>query len=132
MPRFASLSWRLAPALLLAACATPLERPLAGFTSSVIEVAPGAPYEKCVPLQTGERLLFSYQVDPPMSFAIRRKSGTATLSYLLRDGAREESGIFFVPESETYCLHWDSAAGDTPWPTLLRFTIQLKPAGDNP
>ncbi|MEO8133320.1 MAG: hypothetical protein ABI831_05030 [Betaproteobacteria bacterium] len=122
----------LASCLLMAACATPLDRPLTPYTSRVIEVAPGAPYEKCVPLQTGDRLLFSYQADPPMSFGILRRVGDATLSYILRDASREDSGIFFVAAAENYCLHWDPVATDTIWPTLLRFTIQLNQATDKP
>ena len=113
--------------LLIAACATALQRPVTPYTSPVIEVAPGAPYESCVPLQAGDRLLFSYQADPPMSFAIRRRQGVALLSYLVRDPGREDSGIFFVPEAANYCLYWAPPMADTTWPTLLRFTIQLNP-----
>ena len=117
--------------LLIGACATALERPVVPYTSGVIEVAPGAPYERCLTLQSGDRLLFSYQADPPMSFAVRRRTGDATLSYVLRDIGREDSGIFFVPETERYCLYWQPPSGDTEWPTLLRFTIRLnQPTGN--
>lgn len=122
----------IALCLLIAGCATPLERPLTPYTSAVIEVAPGAPYEKCLALRDGERLLFSYQADPPMSFAIRRRAGGATLSYVLRDLGREDSGIFFVPETESYCLYWQPASADSSWPTLLRYSIQLNRTVESP
>jgi hypothetical protein len=117
-----------AACLLLAACATKIERQALPFESPVIEVAPGAAYERCVRLEAGERLLFSYRVDPPMSFAIRRQSGNATLSFLLREKSREESGIFLVPETEDYCLHWAPDNTEATWPTLLRFDIRANPS----
>lgn len=119
----------LAGCLLFQACATPLPRPLVPFTSPVIEVAPGVPYESCLLLQAGERLLVNYQSDPPMAFSIRRRIGDATLSYLVREPGREDGGIFFVPETADYCLHWQPAPVDTIWPTLLRFTMQVNPGG---
>ena len=117
-----------ASCLLVGACATQIDRQALPFESPVIEVAPGAPYERCVRLEAGERLLFSYRADPPMSFAIRRQSGNATLSFLLREKSREDSGIFLAPETEDYCLHWDADNTEATWPTLLRFDMRLNPA----
>lgn len=118
----------LAAAILSAGCATKLERPVAPFESKVIEVAPNTWYESCVTLLAGDRFLFSYLADPPMAFAIRRRIGNSMVSYLVRDLAREEGGIFFVPESNDYCLHWTPAAAEVTWPTLLRYTIKLNEA----
>jgi hypothetical protein len=115
--------------LLLAACATRLERPVAPFESKVLELAPGAPYEACVNLEAGDRLLFSYKADPPMAFAILRHVGDATISYILRELSRDERGIFFVPLTEDYCLRWVPPPDDVPWPTLLRYNIHLNAAG---
>ena len=117
----------IACCLALTACATNLKRPLTPFESRVIEVAPSAPYETCVPLQEGERLFFSYKADPPMAFSIQRRTSGATLSYLVRDLSREETGVFFVPMTENYCLHWDPPAEEVSWPTLLRFNVHLNP-----
>jgi hypothetical protein len=123
-------AWMLiAPCLLLAACATRLERPIAPFESKVLELAPGAPFETCVHLLAGERLFFSYKADPPMAFSILRRAGGATLSYLLREPARDEDGVFFVSQTEDYCLRWVPLPDDVPWPTLLRFTAHLNPGG---
>ena len=118
----------LAPLLLVTACATPIERTRLPFESPSIEIAPGAPYERCVRVEAGDRLYFSYRVDPPMSFAIRRQSGTATVSFVVREASRDDSGIFFVPETQDYCLHWEPSIADAPWPTLLRFEIRLNTA----
>lgn len=117
----------IAPCLILAACAMRLERPVSPFESKVLELAPGAPYETCVPLLVGDRLFFTYKADPPMAFSILRRAGNATLSYVLRDLARDEGGIFFVPQTEDYCLRWVPPPDDVPWPTLLRFTVRLNP-----
>jgi len=114
-------------ALSVCACSTTIERESLPFASPVIEVAPAAPYERCVRLEAGERLLFSYRADPPMSFAIRRQSGTAMLSFLVRDASRDESGIFIVPETQDYCMHWTPADENVPWPTLLRFDLRINP-----
>ena len=111
--------------LLLAACAAQIERQALPFTSPVIEAAPGAPYGRCVKLEAGERLFFSYRADPPMSFAITRQSSTAIVSFVVRAASRDESGIFLVPESADYCLQWTPAASDVPWPTLLRFELRV-------
>jgi len=116
----------LAPCLLLA-CATPLERPVEPYASKVLELAPGAPFESCVPLLAGDRLLFSYKADPPLAFAIVRHDGPAMISYVLRELSRDEGGIFFVPQTENYCLRWTPPPDDVPWPTLLRFTIHVNP-----
>jgi hypothetical protein len=113
--------------LLLAACATQLDRPLAPYESKVLELAPGAGYETCVHLLTGERFFFSYKADPPMTFSILRRTKDATLSYVVRDPSRDESGIFFVPQTDDYCLRWVPPPDDVPWPTLLRFTVHLNP-----
>jgi hypothetical protein len=119
----------IASLLFVAACATtPIERARLPFESPTIEIAPGAPYERCVRLEEGDRLYFSYRVDPPMSFAIRRQSGTATVSFVVRDASRDDAGIFFVPETQDYCLHWEPSIADAPWPTLLRFEIRLNTA----
>jgi hypothetical protein len=104
---------------------TQIERQELPFTSPVIEVAPGAPYRRCVTLEAGERLFFSYRADPPMSFAVTRQSSTATVSFVVRELSRDESGIFLVPESADYCLQWAPAATDVPWPTLLRFELRV-------
>lgn len=122
-------AWRrlvaIAAAFVLAACAYTLDRPTEPFESEVIEVAPNAWYEACVALESGDKLLFSYVVDPPMSFALRRHFGESNISYVVRDFAREERGIFFVPESSDYCLHWTPPGTESPWPTLLRYSLRL-------
>jgi hypothetical protein len=117
----------VAASLIVGACATPIGRQALPFESPVIEVAPGAPYQRCVHLETGDRLFFKYSADPPMGFSIRRESGGAIVSFVLRDAAREESGIFAVPQSQDYCLHWTPVNADVPWPTLLRFELRLNP-----
>jgi hypothetical protein len=119
----------IALGLLVAACAARLERPLAPFESTVLELAPGVPYETCVHLLAGERLFFSYKADPPMAFSILRRAGDATLSYVLRELSRDEGGVFFVPQAEDYCLRWVPLSDDGPWPTLLRFNVRLNPGG---
>ena len=111
--------------LLTAACATRLDRPVEPFESKVIEVAPNAWYESCISLQAGDKLIFSYVSDPPMALSIRRHFGSADVSYIVRDLAREEGGIFFVPESQDYCLHWTPPGGEVSWPTLLRYRLRL-------
>ena len=122
-------SWRgLVPgaaALVLSACAYTLDRPTDPFESEVIEVAPNAWYEACVALEAGDKLMFSYVVDPPMSFALRREFGKSNVSYVIRDFAREERGIYFVPESAEYCLRWTPPGTESPWPTLLRYSLRL-------
>lgn len=119
----------LAPCLLLAACATRLERPIAPFESKVLDLAPGAPYDTCVHLLAGDRLFFSYKADPPLAFSIQRRVAGATLSYVLRELSRDEGGVFFVPQTEDYCLRWMPSPDEVPWPTLLRFKVQLNPGG---
>lgn len=113
---------------LIGGCATQLERQALPYKSPVIEVAPGAPYQRCVRLLAGEHLFFSYQVDPPMSFAIRRQSGATTLSFVLREAGREDSGVFLVAQTADYCVHWDAVNADAPWPSLLRFDLRVTPA----
>ena len=121
-------AWLLiAPCLILAACAIRLDRPVAPFESKVLELAPGATYETCVPLLAGDRLFFTYKADPPMAFSILRRTGNATISYLLREFARDEGGVFFAPRTEEYCLHWVPPPDEVPWPTLLRFNVRLSP-----
>ena len=102
-----------------------MERPVEPFASETIEVAPNAFYESCVALEAGDRLLFSYLSDPPMTFSIRRHIGNAEVSYLVRDRAREDGGIFFVHESQEYCLHWAPSPVEVSWPTLLKYSIRL-------
>lgn len=119
-------------AALLGGCAVTLERPVEPFQSKTIEVAPNAWYESCVTLAKGDRLLYSYTADPPVTLTIRRHIGNADVSYIVRDRAREDSGIFFVAESADYCLHWQPRiAEDVTWPTLLKYSIRLNnsPAG---
>ena len=111
--------------VLVAGCATAIERDALPFASPVIEVAPGAPYQRCIRLEAGERLFFSYRADPPMSFAIQRQSSSATVSFVVREASRDESGIFLVPQGADYCLHWMPVNVDVPWPTLLRFDLRL-------
>lgn len=120
----------LAIAGLVGGCAMTMERPVEPFQSETIEIAPNAFYESCVTLEAGDRLLFSYLADPPMAFSIRRYSDNASVSYVMRDLSRDESGIFFVPESHEYCLHWTPPPGEVSWPTLLKYNFRLlnKPA----
>lgn len=111
--------------LLAAGCASRLERPVEPFASKVIEVAPSAPYETCVHLLSGDRFFFSYKADPPLAFSILRRTAGATISYLLRELSRDESGVFLVPQSEDYCLVWTPPPEEVTWPTLLRYSIRL-------
>lgn len=115
----------LAAVLWSAGCATNLERPVEPFESEVIEVAPNAWYQACLPLLAGDRLLFSYVADPPMAFAIQEQTDDATISYIMRDLAREEGGIFFVPRDQDYCLRWTPSPVEVEWPTLLRYSVRL-------
>jgi hypothetical protein len=114
--------------LTLAACATGVQREQLPFESPVIEVAPGAPYERCVHLVAGDRLYFHYRADPPMGFAIRHRTADAVLSYVVRDPSREDAGVFAVAESNDYCLRWQPVASDAPWATLLRYEMRLTQA----
>ena len=123
--RLARIAAASLPLLIAAACATQIERQALPFESPVIEVAPGAPYQRCVRLEAGERLFFSYRADPPMGFSIRRESGGAIVSFLLREPSRDESGTFSVAETQDYCLHWVPVNTEVPWPTLLRFELRL-------
>ena len=112
-------------ALVIAGCATTVDRTQLPFQSPVIEVAPGAAYERCVRLASGDHLYFHYRCDPPMSFAIRRRTSDAILSYVVRDASREDAGVFPAPEEKDYCLRWEPGAPDAPWPSLLRYEIRL-------
>ena len=60
-----------------------------------------------------------------MAFSIRRHIGSSNVSYIVRDLAREEGGIFFVPETQDYCLHWTPSPVEVTWPTLLRYDVRL-------
>ena len=111
--------------LALLGCATPITREQLPFESPIIELAPGAPYERCIRLTAGDRLYFNYRVDPPMSFALRRDEESAVVAYVVRDSSREDAGLFVVPESKHYCLRWDPVDRNAPWPTLLRFELRL-------
>ena len=82
-----SFAAAIAVACLATGCAMTMERPVEPFASETIEVAPNAFYESCVALEAGDRLLFSYLSDPPMTFSIRRHIGNAEVSYLVRDRA---------------------------------------------
>ena len=112
-------------ALLITGCATEIERSALPFASPVIEVAPGVPYQRCIRLEAGERLFFSYRADPPMSFTIQQQSGSAIVSFVVREPSRDEFGIFLVPRGDEYCLHWMPVNVDVPWPTLLRFELRV-------
>ncbi|MEP7083365.1 MAG: hypothetical protein ABI854_01410 [Betaproteobacteria bacterium] len=111
--------------LMIAGCASRLERPVNPFESKIIEVAPSAPYETCVPLLSGDRFFFTYKADPPMAFSIVRRTADTTVAYLVRELSRDESGVFFVPLTQDYCLVWSPPPEEVPWPTLLRYTVQL-------
>ena len=127
--RIARILALAAPCVLAGGCATHIERQSLPFASPVIELAPGAGYQRCVRLESGERLFFSYRADPPMSFAIRRQSDTAIVSFVLREPSRDESGVFVVPESLDYCLLWSPVNANAPWPTLLRFELRVGKGG---
>jgi hypothetical protein len=116
--------------LALLGCATPITRQQLPFESPVIEVAPGAPYERCIQLAAGDRLYFNYRADPPMSFALRRDEEAAVVAYVVRDAAREDAGLFSVPDGKKYCLHWEPLDRNVPWPTLLRFELRLTGTAD--
>ena len=117
----------ISTALLTGCATTVIERSALPFASPVIEVAPAAPYQRCLRLEAGERLFFSYRADPPMSFAIQRQSDSATVSFVVREASRDESGVFQVPQGADYCLRWTPVNTDVPWPTLLRFDLRANP-----
>ena len=110
----------------IAGCALTLERPVEPFQSDTIEVAPNAWFESCVFLDARDRLVYSYLSDPPTRFSIRRHIGNSDVSYVVRELAREDSGVFLVPETEEYCLRWTPVPSpEVTWPTLLRYSIRL-------
>ena len=116
--------------LALFGCATPITRDQLPFASPTIELAPGASYERCIRLSAGDRLYFNYRADPPMSFALRRDEEAAVVAYVVRDAAREDAGLFSVPESKQYCLRWEAIDRNAPWPTLLRYELRLTGTAD--
>jgi hypothetical protein len=104
---------RAGATLLLALCALPAagEETATDLRDvAAQELPPQATHEECVALAVGDRLLYRFTSNVPVTFGIQYRTGNADVAPISRDAVAEDAGVFAPALGETYCLQWSTGA----------------------
>ncbi|MEW6486657.1 MAG: hypothetical protein AB1578_01925 [Thermodesulfobacteriota bacterium] len=63
-------------------------------------------YERCIELNSGDSLRYSYEASGPVRFDIHFHSGEKTQYPVYRDGSLSGSGVFTARQKNEYCAYW--------------------------
>ena len=108
--------------MLLSGCATPnpVDAPkiVQGYAVASYQI-----HEECLGLQPGERVEYRFESTEPVDFNIHYHEGNAVVMPLVREGSREDAGVYSVRIAQSYCLMWEAgAAGAT-----IDYRIRVRP-----
>jgi hypothetical protein len=80
-------------------------------------------HEECVTLQPGDRVEYTFESDEPVAFNLHYREGSAVVMPVVRDGSREDAGVYVARIAHAYCLTWEAGpAGAT-----IDYRIRVKP-----
>ncbi|MDW7712131.1 MAG: hypothetical protein SCH98_16820 [Deferrisomatales bacterium] len=71
-----------------------------------IRLGPYETYERCIELNPGNSLRYSYEASAPLRFDIHFHAGEKTQYPVYRDGALSGSGVFTARQRNEYCVYW--------------------------
>jgi len=69
---------------------------------------PGKPHEKCVVLDTGQRLEYHFESAAKVNFNLHYNKGDAMYYPVKLDRTTGESGSYEARSREKYCLAWEN------------------------
>ncbi len=119
------IAWMVLP---LAACA--VDTMVAGEARSVKEfaIAPYEIHEECMTLVAGTRIDYRFESRMPIYFDIRYREGRAIISTISREDASAAAGVFTVPRSHRYCVHWEAGRAGA----VVDYWVRLLPEATRP
>lgn len=88
-----------------------------------IRLGPYESYERCIELDPGDSLLYSYEASAEVRFDIHFHAGEKTQYPVYRDGSLSGSGVFTASQASEYCVYWalrDEGSAD------LTFEIRIQ------
>lgn len=71
-----------------------------------IRLGPYESYERCIALDPGDSLRYSYQSSAEVRFDIHFHAGEKTQYPVYRDGSLSGSGVFTASQASEYCVYW--------------------------
>jgi hypothetical protein len=100
--------------LAICGCTTP------GITADApktVRAHPLLPYqihEECFKLALGDRVEYGFESTEPVAFNLHYHAGNAVVMPVVREGSREDAGIYAAQMPHGYCLMWEAGpAGAT-------------------
>jgi hypothetical protein len=108
---FARMVLLAAGVVLVVACATPTvlssgePKVVRGQDIHAYEV-----HEDCLRLAVGDRLDYEFASNQPVDFNIHYHEGRSVLMPIVRNKARQDSGLFAPVLAQDYCLMWEAGA----------------------
>jgi len=120
------MSWRgLACIAALASCACTAPG-ITADTPKTVRAHPLPSYqihEECVTLDPGDRVEYAFESDEPVAFNLHYREGSAVVMPVVRDGSREDAGVYVARIAHDYCLTWEAGpAGAT-----IDYRIRVRP-----
>ena len=80
-------------------------------------------HEECVTLDPGDRVEYAFESDEPVAFNLHYREGSAVVMPVVRDGSREDAGVYVARIAHDYCLTWEAGpAGAT-----IDYRIRVRP-----
>jgi hypothetical protein len=120
------LKWANAPciaALALCGCAAP------GITADAPKIVRAHPlpsyqiHEECFTLNPGDRVEYGFASTEPVAFNLHYHAGSADVMPVVRDGSREDAGIYEARIPHDYCLMWEAG----PAGAMIDYRIRIRP-----
>ena len=76
-----------------------------------VVLPPGKTQEECFRLEAGQRVEYSFTMDPPGSFALQARRAKKNGAYVLRsESVRQQKGDYVAVAAQEYCLTWTGDA----------------------
>ena len=109
-------------ALVFCGCTAP------GITADApktVHAQPLPPYqihEECFTLAFGDRVEFAFESSEPVAFNLHYHAGNAVVMPMVREGSREDAGIYAAQIAQDCCLMWEAG----PAGAMIDYRIRVK------
>jgi len=97
---FVLCSLLLSAILVHAAAPAPAAKP--------VVLKPGKPHEKCIVLDSGQKLEYRFEATAKVNFNLHYDKGDSMYYPVKLDRTLGESGIYETKSREKYCLQWEN------------------------
>ena len=119
------MRWRGLPCVAALACCACTAPGITADTPKTVRAHPLPSYqihEECFTLAFGDRVEFAFESSEPVAFNLHYHAGNAVVMPMVREGSREDAGIYAAQIAQDYCLMWEAG----PAGAMIDYRIRVK------